>query len=93
MNAKHLIQRRTTRLSQKPVRHPEQREDPELTSSQKLAIGQALIDGIYLPVLNGTALLREVITPAGGWEQMEARFPGLNDLPVEKQLAFAFCLT
>jgi hypothetical protein len=32
MNAKHQIQRRTTRLSQKPVCHPEQREDPEPAS-------------------------------------------------------------
>jgi hypothetical protein len=75
MNAKHQIQRRTTRLSQKPVCHPEQREDPELTSSQKLAFFEMLNERLFLPVLKGEVPIREVLTPAGGWERLELAQP------------------
>lgn len=75
MKVKHQIQRHTIALKQKPIRHLEQREDPELTPSQKLAIAQMLVERIYLPVLNGTVPIREVITPAGGWERLEATCP------------------
>jgi hypothetical protein len=75
MNAKHLIQHRTTRLSQKPVRHPEQREDPELTASQKVAFFQMLNEQLFRPVLKGTIPIREVLTPAGGWERLELAQP------------------
>lgn len=89
MNAKHQLQRRTTRLSQKPVCHPEQREDPELTSSQKVAFFQVLNEQLFRPVLNGTVPIREVLTPAGGWERLETAYPDLKDQPVSRQLELA----
>lgn len=89
MNAKHLSQRRTTRLSQKPVRHPEQREDPELTASQKVAFFQMLNEQLFRPVLNSTVPIREVLTPAGGWERLEATCPDLKEQPIARQMELA----
>lgn len=75
MKANHQVQRRTIAIKQKPVRHSEQREDPELTPSQKLAIAQMLVERIYIPILNGSVPMREVITPAVGWKSLEAACP------------------
>jgi hypothetical protein len=66
MNAKFQIRRRSLRLKNKPMRHLEQREDPELTASQKHAIVRLLTERIYIPVLNGKVPVRAVLTPAGG---------------------------
>ena len=89
MNTKQQIQRYTIALKQKPVRRPEQRKDPELTPSQKLAFFQMLNERLFLPVLNGTIPIREVITPAGGWERLEATCPNLTDQPVARQMQLA----
>lgn len=69
MNAKFQFQRRSLTLKRKPMRHPEQREDPELTPSQKFAIVQVLAERISLPCLNGKVLARLVFAPADGWKR------------------------
>ena len=86
MKTKRQVQRRTITLRQKPVRHLEQGEDPELTPSQQRAILQLLNERMFLPVSNGTVVIRDVMVPAGGWERFDAKYPNLSELPIEKQL-------
>jgi len=65
MNAKRKVNRCTISLKQKPMRHLEQREDPELTPSQKQAIVRLFAERIYIPVVNGKVPIREIFSPAG----------------------------
>ena len=69
MNAKFQFQRRSLTLKRKPMRHPEQREDPELTPSHKFAIVRVIAERIFLPVLNGKVPAREAFIPAVGWKR------------------------
>lgn len=76
-------------ISKRPVRQHEQAEDPELSIDQKFAMARSLVEMLYLPILRGEANIRDCITPAGGWERLEAIYGDVLGLPIERQLAIA----
>ena len=66
-----------------------QKEDPELTHDQKQAIWQMTWELLYLPILRGEVDIRDCKTPPGGWDRLDAIYPNLRELPIERQLAIA----
>lgn len=89
MTVKYQTSRRKITLTRVPEWYPVQKEDPELTYDQKQAIWQMTWELSYLPILRGEASIRDCITPPGGWERLEAIYPNLTELPIERQLAIA----
>jgi len=89
MTVKYQTSRRKITLSRMPEWYPVQKEDPELTPEQKQAISQMTWELCFLPILRGEVYIRDCITPAGGWERLEAIHPNLTEFPIAKQLAIA----
>ena len=44
---------------------------------------------LYLPILRGEVDIRDCKTPPGGWDRLDAIYPNLRELPIERQLAIA----
>lgn len=81
---------------QRPSRHsylaPVQKEDRKLTSEEKAKFLSVLLERAVLPALRGEVDLREVLTPPGGWERIEASHPNIRSLPVSEQWRIAIGL-
>jgi hypothetical protein len=89
MNTNRQVPRRTITIRNKPPVRFDRSEGRSMTPTERQAFIQHLVEHLYLPVLNGSVSIREVITPAGGWESLDARYPNLmNDSPM-RQLKIA----
>ena len=89
MTVKYQTSRRKITLTREPEWYPVQKEDPELTHDQKQAIWQMTWELLYLPILRGEVDIRDCKTPPGGWDRLDAIYPNLRELPIERQLAIA----
>lgn len=80
----------TANRQPKFVHRFDQPEAVEMSVGQKVAFREMLIERVLKPVLKGKIDIHELITPPGGWAQLEARHPSFSSLSVGEQLKIVF---